>query len=92
MKIIANERVIEYFLDGICPSDLFGGTKELHNCEDCQKCLMNNNIFLESNDDKKDVDIILSFEEVCALSVKTVIGYLLAGSVNIRKVNFIREE
>ena len=92
MKIIANERVIEYFLEDICPSDLFCGTKELRNCEDCQKCLMNNNIFLESNDDKKDVDIILSSEEVCVLSFKTVMKYFLEKCVNIRKVNFIKEE
>ena len=92
MKIIANERIINFTLEEICPSDLFSGTKELRNCEDCQKCLMNNNIFLESNDDKKDVDIILSSEEVYALGFKTVMKFFLVECVNIRKVNFIREE
>ena len=91
MKIIANERVVEFILDEFCPSELFDKSNEQPNCIDCKECLENNNIILEANDDKKDVDVILSSNEIHAVKCEVFIKYLLEGLVEAKGINIIKE-
>ena len=101
MKIIANERVINYISRVICPSDIIGTSyNELRNCEDCLLCLKNNNISFQIDEGKDNVEIIVSEEEINKANFSIIIVKLLNSYRNfdikdkpiISGINIVREE